>query len=72
MPVYEYLCQVCESRFETRRSMAEANSPVTCPQGHGDTRRLLSVFATVGAESTQAQSPGGGGGCGPGCACAHQ
>jgi putative FmdB family regulatory protein len=70
MPVYEYLCRTCDTRFEARRPMAEAGSPLDCPAGHHDTTRLLSVFASVG-RGPQAPAPGaGGGGCGPGCACA--
>jgi putative FmdB family regulatory protein len=74
MPVYEYVCRTCDSRFEVRRSMQDASSPIDCPDGHGDTSRLLSVFASVGrasAGSSMASSPGPAvGGCGHGCACA--
>lgn len=75
MPVYEYLCKACDTRFEARRSMGDAGSPIDCPDGHPDTVRMLSVFASVG-RSSAAASPAGplpapGGGCGAGCACAH-
>jgi putative FmdB family regulatory protein len=74
MAVYEYLCPVCDARFEARRPMSEAASPITCPSGHGDTTRLPSVFATVGGGASRQESspsPVAAGGCGPGCACAH-
>ena len=78
MPVYEYLCRTCEDRFEVRRSMSEAGEPVACPDGHTDTARLLSVFASVGRGANSAGGgasagarPVSGGGCGAGCACAH-
>ena len=48
MPVYEYRCQTCDTRFEARRPMSEAAAPINCPDGHIDTTRLLSVFASVG------------------------
>ncbi len=75
MPVYEYLCRTCETRFETKRPMSESAVPVACPEGHGDTTRLLSVFASVGRSSggtDPGPGPGAGfsGGCGAGCACA--
>lgn len=74
MPVYEYVCRSCDTRFEARRPMSEAGAPIGCPAGHADTTRVLSVFAAVGA-SRSAPAPvpsaGGAGGCGPGCACAH-
>ena len=76
MPLYEYRCRTCESTFEARRSMSDANAPAECPDGHVDSMRLLSMFASVGAGSASAQAPraaapSGGGGCGAGCGCAH-
>lgn len=76
MPVYEYLCHTCDSRFEVRRSMSEAAAPMSCPDGHADTTRLLSVFASVGGSSgpgAAAAVPAArsAGGCGAGCGCAH-
>jgi putative FmdB family regulatory protein len=74
MPVYEYLCRTCETRFEARRPMSEASAQIDCPDGHPDTTRLLSLFASVGAGSVKAGSgpapTGPVGGCGAGCACA--
>lgn len=69
MPLYEFKCKTCDSVFEERRSMAEANSPATCPQGHDSTVRLLSVFASLGASaSTSMPAPTSGGSCcGGGC-----
>jgi len=76
MPAYDYKCPVCETTFEARRSMAEASDPIDCPNGHVGSRRLLSVFATVGGASsasapTSAPMPRAGGhGCGGGmCGC---
>lgn len=77
MPVYEYVCRTCDSRFEARRPMSQAGDPMPCPDGHADTTRLLSVFASVGRSvsgSGSALAPAGVGpvgGCGAGCACAH-
>ncbi|MGC8513311.1 MAG: FmdB family zinc ribbon protein [Acidimicrobiales bacterium] len=72
MPVYEYACRTCESHFEIRRSMSDSSDPATCPHGHSDTRRVLSVFASVGrgSQTTPAPQAGPAGGCGAGCACA--
>lgn len=76
MPLYEYRCRVCDTRFEARREMAAASEPVPCPEGHADTKRLLSAFA-VGGKSKAGPAPAPsngaaawtGGGCGGGCAC---
>jgi putative FmdB family regulatory protein len=73
MPLYDYRCVVCDTTFESRRPMAESGEPATCPNGHDGARRLLSVFASVGAtDAAPAPSlPAGpmGGGCGGACAC---
>ena len=76
MPLYEYLCRTCDTRFEARREMAAASDPMPCPDGHDDTRRLLSAFA-VGGKAKAGPAPAAAaprapmGGCGGGCACAH-
>jgi hypothetical protein len=49
--------------------MAEADAPATCPGGHGDTTRLLSVFAATGGASPTPSPSMGGGCCGGACGC---
>jgi putative FmdB family regulatory protein len=73
MPLYEFRCRTCDDTFEVRRPMSQASDPATCPQGHDDAVRLLSVFANVGAGSGAAAAPAArpAGGCGGACACAH-
>ena len=71
--MYEYRCRTCESRFELRRPMAEADAPAVCPDGHEGAVRLLSVFASIGSSaSAPAGAPmaaAGPGPCGGACAC---
>lgn len=68
MPLYEFKCRTCGNVFEERRPMAEAGDPATCPDGHDNAVRLLSVFASVGgASATAAPAPTGGSCCGGGC-----
>ncbi|MBI5090111.1 MAG: zinc ribbon domain-containing protein [Actinobacteria bacterium] len=70
MPLYEYRCRTCDATFELRRSMSEASEPAACPQGHVDSMRRLSMFASVGASTAPAPAGGSGGGCcGGGCGC---
>jgi putative FmdB family regulatory protein len=74
MPVYEYLCRDCDTVFEARRTMAEADSPVACPDGHARVARRLSVFAATGrASASPAAAPArsAGGPCGAACGCHH-
>jgi putative FmdB family regulatory protein len=43
VPLYDFRCRACETRFETR---AAADAIAPCPQcGSEDTERLLSPFA---------------------------
>ncbi|MFJ1702024.1 zinc ribbon domain-containing protein [Kitasatospora sp. NPDC088346] len=69
MPRYDFRCRSCGATFELRRTMAQANDPAVCPEGHTDTTKLLSTVAvTGGAASSGAQAaPSGGGCCGGGC-----
>jgi putative FmdB family regulatory protein len=75
MATYEYRCRACGTTFEERRSMADADAVATCPDGHTDTTRLLSVFASTtsgsaGASASMPSAPMGGGGCcGGACGC---
>ena len=75
MPTYEFRCRRCDEVFEVRRPMSGSGDPATCPDGHADTVRLLSVFARAGvADASGARSapvmPGAGGGCcGGACGC---
>jgi putative FmdB family regulatory protein len=66
MAVYEYRCRACDELFELRRPMSESDATAACPQGHVDTVRLLSAFASAGAATGGEVAAGG---CGPACAC---
>ncbi|WIM96037.1 zinc ribbon domain-containing protein [Actinoplanes oblitus] len=71
MPRYDYRCRACGATFEVSRPMREAAEPATCPQGHGDTVKLLSTVAVTGRGGAAPAGPSGGGGgcCGGGCGC---
>ncbi|MEO5974243.1 MAG: zinc ribbon domain-containing protein [Ilumatobacteraceae bacterium] len=75
MPTYEFRCRTCDTAFEERRAMAQANAPATCPNGHDNAVRLLSVFASVGASTSPTSTTGApvspSRGCGAGCGCHH-
>ncbi|MFB9203505.1 zinc ribbon domain-containing protein [Nonomuraea spiralis] len=68
MPRYDFRCRACGSTFEVSRPMSASDDPATCPDGHGDTVKLLStVSVTGGAAAPRATGGGGGGCCGGGC-----
>ena len=73
MPAYDYRCRTCDVRFEVRRGVDEAESPVDCPRGHGATSRVFTPVAVGGAVreavggGSAAPAPAAGGCCGGGC-----
>jgi putative FmdB family regulatory protein len=69
MPLYEYLCTDCESRFEELRPLSRMDDSATCPQGHPAGQRVLSLFTAVSRDVNGETAPvaGGCGGCGGGC-----
>jgi putative FmdB family regulatory protein len=74
MAVYEYVCRDCDTVFEARRSMADADAPITCPDGHARVARRLSVFASTGRASgvpSAAPARSSPGPCGAACGCHH-
>jgi len=61
MPLYEYYCPQCETRFELLRPMGRSDDPAICPNGHQRAQRVLSVFSAVskGADGETAPVSGG-------------
>jgi putative FmdB family regulatory protein len=70
MPVYEYYCRTCQSKFELLRPMKQATSTASCPSGHDGAARTVSVFAAIGHDEFGEGLPMAGGGCACGGACA--
>lgn len=66
MPSYEFRCRSCGSTFVEQRPMSASSDPATCPDGHDDTVRLLTVSGAVSSLGSGAE-PAGGGCCGGGC-----
>ena len=73
MPIYEYVCTGCESKFELLRPVDRRDDAAMCPTCRKSGRRILSVFASFTTDSEGVPVPVGGGGCacgGAGCGCA--
>lgn len=74
MPIYEYTCEKCQTKFDKLvRAMSaadESSDKIECPKcGSLKTARALSVFA-VGSEQTRSASAPGCGRCGGPGPCA--
>ncbi|HZU11255.1 MAG TPA: zinc ribbon domain-containing protein [Chloroflexota bacterium] len=74
MPLYEYHCSDCDTRFDALvRNLAVADE-VSCRHCSGDNvQRLVSSFGTVGGYDDQmtAEQARTGGCCGGACGCGH-
>ena len=69
MPLYEYCCDDCQSKFEVLRSYSQADEPVPCLECSGShTRRAISLFSAVsrggdGGESSRSLTGSGCASC---------
>jgi putative FmdB family regulatory protein len=46
MPIYQYQCNKCKTRFELRQNFSD-KSVVTCPVCHENARRLFSPVSII-------------------------
>ena len=73
MPICEYLCEECETRFE--KIVINRQQEIACPKCASQKASIqLSVFATAnggsnGASAKSSSPSGGGSCCGGGCGC---
>lgn len=76
MPMYEYLCADCHTKFDTLRPMKDADAPIACEHCESEhtTRTLSLVIALSGGKALDAAAAVSGGGCacgGGSCGCGH-
>jgi len=66
MPIYEYVCASCKSKFELLRSISQASEGAECPECHSQAERVLSGFACRSKDASGAISDvaGTGSACG--------
>lgn len=75
MPMYEYGCQACDTRFDRLRRMDQDDADVACPRCRSaHVQRRLSTFAShsrdaagVSSAATAPVASAGGGCCGGSC-----
>jgi len=72
MPIYEYICDDCQTRFE--KIVFNKSQEIACPHCAGKKNSIkLSVFSSAngnGSPRSQSTSNGSGGACcGGGCGC---
>ena len=49
MPIYEYICSECDSKFEQMRPLSQSDKAADCPRCHKPARRKMSTFACFSA-----------------------
>lgn len=83
MPLYEYYCSDCRTKFELLTTYMESEVDVECARCHGsNVRKLISVFARTRSSGSRMdddfagdgddfsdEGEGGGGCCGGSCGC---
>ncbi len=45
MPIYEYICDKCQTRFDLRLSIAQSNCTAICPVCYTEGRKVITSFA---------------------------
>jgi putative FmdB family regulatory protein len=63
MPIYEYVCSKCKSKFELLRPMSQASEGVSCPYCHSQAERALSRFACFSKDESGLSSSLDGSSC---------
>ncbi len=73
MPLYEYYCSDCRTKFDVLRPMSKADDPIACEECESrHTARVISLIAVSVAGGDGASLMPSGGGCacgGGGCGC---
>jgi putative FmdB family regulatory protein len=74
MPIYEYICEDCQTHFE--KIVLNKTQVIACPKCAGERNAIqLSVFSSAHDAGNGSSSKGsggftgGGGCCGGGCGC---
>ena len=52
MPIYEYICPECNTKFEKLRSLNDADKKCECPRCHAEASRKLSVFSAFSSSTS--------------------
>ncbi len=63
MPIYEYLCYDCGSKFELLRPFSKADEAASCPQCNKQARRVVSRCASFSKSESGESTPIGGSSC---------
>ena len=78
MPLYEYYCPDCRTKFDALRPMSKADETIACKECESERpTRMLSLFASISSDTSRASSSQpaltsyDAGCCGGACGCRH-
>ena len=57
MPIYEYVCSKCGSKFELLRRLSQASEDAPCPECQSTAKRIMSTFAACSRSSDGFSTP---------------
>ena len=63
MPIYEYVCHNCGTKFELMRPISKSSEPAPCPQCQKIARRAVSRCASFSRSESGVSTPIGGSSC---------
>ncbi|MFC1846803.1 FmdB family zinc ribbon protein [Chloroflexota bacterium] len=63
MPIYEYVCSKCGSKFELLRSMSQMSEKASCPGCDSPAEKVFSKFACFSEDASGLSSSVGGSSC---------
>jgi len=63
MPIYEYVCPDCDTKFEMLRRLSQSDEGADCPQCGKTANRVLSSFCCFSKDESGLITPTGGGAC---------
>jgi len=63
MPIYEYVCKDCQTKFELIRPISKSDEAATCPECNNSAERVLSLFACFSSDANGIPYSVGGSSC---------
>jgi len=60
MPIYEYFCPACKSRFTLLRPLSQSSEAASCPRCQSKAERVFSSFACSSKSAEGVSTPLGG------------
>jgi putative FmdB family regulatory protein len=57
MPIYEYVCSICNLKFELLRLISQASEGASCPRCQNNAKRVFSAFTSFSTDESGLTTP---------------